>query len=168
MVYFSSTNVLALTAKEIDTGVDEAIKIFSKDVMGGNEVLNAGKGVLIMPRVYKAAVGIGGEYGEGALRINGKTEDYYNVASASFGFQFGGQAKTLVVIFLQQKALDNFRSSAGFEVGVDGSIAVISVGKSVSVDTSNLKDPIVAFWLDTKGAMIDLSLNGSKFTKMNK
>ena len=158
----------AATAKEIDVSVDEALKIFHKDVMGAKEVIASAKGVLIMPRVYKAGIGLGGEYGEGALRIGGKTVDYYNIVSASFGFQFGGQAKTLIIVFLNENALKQFRSAAGFEVGVDGSIAVISVGKSVAVDTTNLKDPIVAFALDTKGAMIDASLKGAKFTKLDK
>ena len=165
---FPVTESHALTAAEIDTSVDESLKTFSNDVQGGKEVLKTAKGVLVMPRVIKGAVGIGGEYGEGALRVGGKTVDYYNIASASFGFQFGGQAKTLILAFLQQEALENFRKGAGFEVGVDGSIAVISVGKSVSVDTTNLKDPIVAFAIDTKGAMIDLSLAGSKFTKIKR
>jgi len=136
--------------------------------MGGKELLEGSKGFLVMPRVLKAGIGIGGEYGEGAMKVGGKTVDYYNIVSASFGFQFGGQAKTLILVFLEESALNKFRSAAGFEVGVDGSVAVINVGKGVAVDTTNLKSPIVAFMLDNKGAMINLTLEGSKFTKLDK
>ena len=87
------------------------------------------------PSVYKAGFVLGGEYGTGALRIGGQTVDYYNTVGASFGFQIGAQSKTIVIAFMQQQALDTFRSSMGWEAGVDGSIAVIQVGVGASPST---------------------------------
>ena len=45
--------------------------------------------MLVFPNVLKAGVGVGGEYGEGALLVGGKTGAYYNIAAASIGFQLG-------------------------------------------------------------------------------
>ncbi len=104
----------------------------------------------------------------GALLIKGKTVDYYNTAAASFGFQFGAQFKTVMLIFLKKDALDNFRNSSGWEAGVDGSIALIELGVGKDINTINLKDPIVGFVFSNKGLMYNLTLEGSKITKLDK
>jgi len=165
---FQSADIFAATAKEIDVSVDVALENFDKHVKGGKEFLKSAKGVLVLPGVFKAGVGIGGEYGEGALRIAGKTVDYYSTASASFGFQFGAQKKTIILVFMQQEALKKFRASSGWEAGVDGSVALIEIGADGSINTTNIKDPIVAFVLGQKGLMYNLTLEGSKYTKLKK
>lgn len=159
---------LAATAREIDVSVDVALEKFEKEVKGAKEFLQSAKGVLVFPKVIKAGVGIGGEYGEGALRISGKTADYYNTASASIGFQLGAQAKSVILVFMQEEALKKFRNSSGWEVGVDGSVALIKLGAGGSIDTTKIKDPIVGFVFGQKGLMYNLTLEGSKFTKLNK
>ena len=53
-------------------------------------------------------------------------------------------------------------------MGVDGSVALIKVGAGGSIDSSNIKDPIVAFVFGQKGLMYNLTLEGSKFTKLDK
>lgn len=165
---FQPANIYAATAKEIDVSVDVALENFHNNVKGGNEFLKAAKGILVFPSVFKAGIGIGGEYGEGALRIGGKTVDYYSTAAASIGFQLGAQKKTIILVFMQQEALTKFRASSGWEVGVDGSVALITVGAGGSIDTTNIKAPIVAFVLGQKGLMYNLTLEGSKFTKLKK
>ena len=116
----------------------------------------------------KAGVMVGGEYGEGALRVDGKTVDYYATAAASFGLQFGVQAKTFLLLFMTDRSLANFRNSRGWEVGVDGSVALIEVGIGGSIDSTNLQDPVIGFVLDNKGLMLNLSLEGTKFTRLKR
>jgi lipid-binding SYLF domain-containing protein len=158
----------AASAQEIDIKVDAALEKFRKDVGGANEFLQAAKGVLVFPSVIKAGIGIGGEYGEGSLRIGGKTVAYYNTASASIGFQLGAQSMTVIMVFMQQEALTNFRDSQGWEAGVDGSVALIKLGAGGSIDTNNIRDPIVGFVFGNKGLMYNLSLEGTKITKLDK
>lgn len=102
-------NAYAASAEEINIGVDEALQGFKKEVRGGTQFLGRAKGVLVFPSVIKAGFGIGGEYGEGALRVGGATVAYYNTAAASIGFQMGAQSKTVVLVFMTTKALSNFR-----------------------------------------------------------
>ena len=135
---------------------------------GGKDFLKSAKGVLVFPSVYKAGFVIGGEYGEGALRIGGKTVDYYSTVAGSWGLQIGGQKKTVVLVFMQDEALKKFRAASGWKAGVDGSVALITVGAGGSIDTTNIKDPIVGFVLDQKGLMANLTLEGSKYTKLKK
>ena len=164
----STDNLLAKTAKEIDASVDVAIKRFYKQVKGAEEFVKASKGMLVMPNVVKGAFIVGGEYGEGALRIGGKTVDYYNTISGSIGFQIGGESKDIILFFMTDEALKKFRASEGWEAGVDGNVALVSVGAGGRADTTTLKDPIVGFVFDAKGLIADISLKGAKFTKLDK
>jgi lipid-binding SYLF domain-containing protein len=157
---------LAKSAKEIDVSVDVTLEQFEKDIKGGKEFLNTAKGVLVFPSVLKAGIGVGGEYGEGALRIGGKSVDYYSTASASIGFQLGAQSKRIIVVFMQDAALKKFRASAGWEAGVDGSVALVELGAGGTIDTTNIKDPIIGFVFGNKGLMYNLTLEGSKYTKI--
>jgi len=159
---------VAASAQEIDIGVKGALERFRKEVTGGQEFLNKAAGVLVFPEVFKAGIGVGGEYGEGALRIGGKTVAYYSTAAASIGLQFGGQIKTVVIVFLTKKALDEFRKSDGWKAGVDGSVALVEWGVGKDINTMDVKDPVVGFIFDNKGLMYNLTLEGSKFTKIDR
>jgi len=158
---------LADSVAEIDADVDEALASFKAEVNGAEVFLNNAAGVLVFPRVIKAGIGIGGEYGKGALRVGGSTVDYYSTAAGSFGFQLGAQAKSIVIAFMTQEALAKFRDSAGFKVGVDGSVALIDLGAGKTIDTANIKDPVVGFVFGSKGLMYNLTLEGTKFTKLD-
>ena len=124
--------------------------------------------VVLRPWLVIAGIGVGGEYGEGALRVGGKTVDYYSTAAASIGFQLGAQAKSIVVIFTDASALERFRTSEGWKVGVDGSVALVDLGVGKSLDTENLQNPVVGFIFGQKGLMYNLTLEGSKFSKLDK
>ena len=158
--------VHAKSAAEIEAAVNASLQQFKESVGSAEELMAKSEGVLVFPSVIKAGIGIGGEYGEGALRIGGKTADYYSTAAASIGLQLGAQAKTVIILFLEQAALDKFRASKGWEAGVDGSVALIQVGAGGSIDTTNIKDPIVGFVIGQKGLMFNVTLEGSKFTKL--
>jgi lipid-binding SYLF domain-containing protein len=129
--------------------------------------LNQAAGYLVFPRVIKVGIGIGAETGEGALRVNDTTAAYYRTTSGSIGFQLGAQAKAIVIAFMTPEALDQFRNSKGWKVGVDGSVALIDLGGGKSLDTQNIKDPIVGFIFDSKGLMLNLTLEGTKIHKQD-
>ncbi len=158
----------AASKSKIDRKVDKAIAEFRDDIGGADAVLAKAVGVLVFPSVKKAGIGVGGEYGEGALRIGGRSVAYYNTAAASIGLQLGAQARRQILVFLDQKALEKFRASEGWEIGVDASVAVIALDAGGSIDTTQLNQPIVAFIFDGKGLMYNLSLEGSKISRIHK
>ncbi|HYW02934.1 MAG TPA: YSC84-related protein [Gammaproteobacteria bacterium] len=158
----------AATAKEINASVDAALARFDKQVDGGKALLERARGVLVFPGVIKAGLGIGGEYGEGALRIDGRTVGYYSIAAGSIGFQLGVQKKDVILVFLEHKALERFRKSNGWDIGVDGSVAFIKLGASGSVDARKLNQPIVGFVIGQQGLMYNLTLEGSKITPIKR
>ncbi len=154
----------AASAEEININVDATLKRFKLLVPGGAEFLQKAKGVLVFPSVIKAGFFLGGEYGEGALRIDGETVGYYSTAAASIGLQLGAQSKSVVLVFLEDQALADFRQSKGWKVGVDGSVALVQWGTGGDVNTIDMKDPIVGFVFNNKGLMFNLTLEGAKFT----
>jgi len=164
----ASSQTFAASKVEIDIEVKQALKRFKKEVGASEEYIKLAKGMLVFPSIFKAGFGIGGEYGEGAMIINGKTVAYYNTAAASIGFQLGAQTKTVIILFTSSKALKKFRSSDGWEAGVDGSVALVELGAATTLDTNTVKNPIIAFVFNNKGLMYNLSLEGSKYTKIDR
>jgi lipid-binding SYLF domain-containing protein len=164
----SSPLVQAASKLEIDTRVKETLdSLYSKQ--SAAKALGAkATAILVFPRVIKGGFGIGGEIGEGSLLVGGKPSQYYRITSLSIGFQMGGQIKSEVIMFMTEEARRAFVESDGWEAGIDGSIAIVEFGVGKEIDTNSIKDPIIAFILDNKGLMYNLSLEGSKFWKISK
>jgi lipid-binding SYLF domain-containing protein len=163
-----TTYAEAKTAGEINASVNAALNRFYKQVGGAKEFMAQAKAVLVMPNVTKAGFFAGGQYGEGALRIGGKTAGYYNLVAGSFGFTFGAQKMDIIIAFMTDEALHGFRKVDGWEIGIDGNVALITIGAGTRLDTTTARDPIVGFVFDAKGLMADLSLKGAKFTRIKK
>lgn len=157
----------AASKSKIDRRANEKLELFREEVSGASSLLAKANGVLVFPSIKKAGIGIGGEYGEGALRVGGRTVGYYSTAAASIGFQLGAQARTQIIVFLDPAALEKFRASDGWEIGVDASVAVVTLGAGGAIDTTTLDQPIVAFIFDNKGLMYNLSLEGSKISRIH-
>ena len=156
----------AASGGRIDADVDATLREFSYQIAGARELLAKSAAVLVFPSVFKAGMGIGGEYGEGALLIRGQNAGYYNTISASVGFQLGAQARSVIIVFMTPEAIAGFRRVKGWKVGVDGSVALITVGLGGSIDSSKIVSPIVGFIFDGKGLMYNLTLEGSKISRI--
>ncbi len=159
---------LAWSADKIDREVVKAIEVFRDEVNGSEVFLAQAAGYLVFPKVYKAGFVFGAETGEGALIVAGNTIDYYRTSAGSWGLQAGAQARSVVIAFMTEDSLSKFRNSTGWKVGVDGSIALVDVGVGKTIDTNNIKDPVVGFIYGSKGLMYNLTLEGSKFSKLDK
>ncbi len=158
----------AESAEVIDVKVIDAIAAFKEEVNGANVFLDQAAGYLVFPRVIKIGLGFGAETGEGALRIRDRNVAYYRTTAGSFGFQMGAQAKSMVIAFMTLDALDKFRNSSGWKVGVDGSVALIDLGGGKTIDSHNIKDPVVGFIFGSKGLMYNLTFEGTKISKLDK
>jgi len=156
------------SAAVIDAKADDAIAAFRKEVNGADVFLQQAAGYLVFPRVIKVGLGFGGETGEGALRVGGRTAGYYRTTAGSFGLQLGAQAKSIVIAFMTPEALSKFQNSSGWKVGVDGSVALIDLGAGKTIDSQNIKDPVVGFIFGAKGLMYNLTLEGTKISKLDR
>jgi lipid-binding SYLF domain-containing protein len=158
--------VQAASAIKIDERSDEALRVLTMDKPQLMDLLDRSAGYLIFPRILKAGAGVGGEFGEGVLRVDGFSEAYYNIVSGSVGFQLGVQRRSLVIAFMDQEALDRFRRSVGWRIGADASVVVADIGAGGAIDQRTVTQPIIALVFDEKGLMYNLNLEGSKITRL--
>jgi len=107
---------------------------------------------------------VGGQYGEGALRVAGKTTGYYSIAAASFGLQVGGETFSYALLFMNKSALDYLRKSDGWSIGSGPSVVVMDKGAATDLDTTNVTQDVVAIPYGLHGLMASASIQGSKIT----
>ncbi len=157
----------AASASEIDGKVDLALKRLYGESPAAQALSDRAVAVLVFPDIVKAGFGVGGQYGQGALRRNGVTTGYYNIASASFGFQIGAQTYSEALFFMTEDALKYLDKAKGFEIGADANVAIADKGLNVDANSSTIIDPIVAFVFGQKGLMAGATLEGSKITRIN-
>jgi lipid-binding SYLF domain-containing protein len=164
----AASGVQAASRDEINAEVREALQNFRKQTSAGHELSTKAAGMLVFPNVVKAGIGVGGEYGEGALLVGGKTVGYYNIAAASIGLQLGAQARSQIILFMNEGSLSKFRNSKGWKAGVDGSVALATLGAGGAIDTETARKPIIGFIFSNKGLMYNLTFEGSKISKIDK
>lgn len=156
----------ASTRTSIDAQVDASLSKLYDSVKGSRELVAKSSGVLVFPAVVGASLGVGAEYGRGALRVNGRTQSYYSTTAGSLGFQAGAQSKAVIYLFTTQAALDKFRSSKGWTAGADATVAVATIGANGSVDTNTIRQPVVGFVLTNVGLEAGVSLSGAKISEI--
>jgi len=159
---------LADTKPELDVSVHETLKAFDALNPHNHHLLKHAAGTLVFPRVTKGGVGVAGEYGEGALRVDGKTVGYYSIASASIGLTLGAAKRSELIVFTTPEALTNFTASKGWSIGADTGVAMISKGGGGNYDTETLKKPVMGFAFAEKGLIGDLSFEGSKIDRIER
>lgn len=168
LAVFSAAPGRAASAAEIDADAAATMQKFFGRVGGGYDLSRRAAGILVFPSVVKAGIGIGGEYGEGVLLVGNRPAAYYNTISASIGFQLGAQARSVVIMFMTPESLDSFRRKQGWKIGVDGSVAIVTLGVGGAVDTNTISKPVIGFILDNKGLMYNLTLEGSKISRIDR
>lgn len=151
----------------INAGVDETLSRLYATVPGSRDLGSKARGILVFPSVFAAGFVFGAEYGEGALRERGRTTGFFSTTSGSFGFQAGAQSRAIVIMFMSQGELDRFKSSSGWSAGVDGSVAVVNAGVNAGIDTNTARSPIIAFAMTNAGLMANLTLQGSRITRLD-
>lgn len=151
---------------EIDAGISATLSRLETMVPESRDLIAKANGVLVFPSVIAAGFWIGGQYGEGGLRVREAAQEYYSLASLSIGLQIGAQSKAIVFLFMTQEALSKFRSSEGWRVGADASVAVLKVGANGVLDVGAASGPVMAFVLTNAGLMANLTLEGTKISHL--
>jgi lipid-binding SYLF domain-containing protein len=135
---------------------------------GARTMVSHAAGVLVFPKVFGGALIIGAEHGQGALQIRGRTVAYYDTTGASIGWQAGASSKAVIYVFNTAAALQQFRDSNGWKVGVDARVAVGHVGANGSIDSQTLNQPVVSFVMNNAGVEGGVSLDGAKITRVER
>jgi len=158
---------VAATRAEINRDVNIALDTLYRTSPAAKKISTISKGVLVFPGIIKGGFVVGGQYGEGALRVNGKTKGYYNTVSASYGLQAGAQSFGYALFFLDQKSLDYLNKSDGWELGTTPNLVVVDKGVARELSTTTANSGIYAFIFNQKGLMAGISIEGSKITRIS-
>lgn len=162
-----ATPVFASSATEIDKDVELALEKLYASAPAAAVLSKVTKGMLVFPDVIKAGLIIGGQYGDGALLVDGKIVNYYNTVAASYGLQAGAQSFGYAMFLMTDESMDHLKKSEGWEVGVGPTIVVADEGMAKSLTTSTAKEDVYAFIFGQKGLMAGIGLQGSKITKIS-
>lgn len=151
---------------QIDSNVAAALQEMYDVIPGSRQAAQDASALLVMPSVTKGGLFIGGAYGEGALLIGNATVDYYSVASASLGWQIGGQQFSHVLFFMTPEALRDFRASDGWQIGVDAEVVVQDEGGAVGLSSTTSNRPVIAVVFGNRGLIVGASLAGMKYSRL--
>jgi lipid-binding SYLF domain-containing protein len=163
----STTSDAASKRAKIDASVDNALANLYPQASGSREMVAKARGMLVFPSVITAGLGVGGSYGEGALRVGGKSTGYYSTAGGSFGLIAGAESKALYILFMNDEALAKFMSSKGWTAGVDANVTVAKTSAEANVNTATMQAPVVAYALSNGGLIANVTLDGTKVTKLD-
>jgi lipid-binding SYLF domain-containing protein len=134
---------------------------------GASSYAHRATGVLVFPSVLKAGFVFGGETGNGVLFVDGQPAGFYNLSGGSWGLQIGGQDFAYALFFMNGHALHYLKASQGWSVGTGPSIVVINKGAAGEANSTTVSQDVYAFPFNNKGLMADLTLQGSKITRIH-
>jgi lipid-binding SYLF domain-containing protein len=157
----------AAQRQAIDAGADSALSRLYREARGSQELVQSARGVLVFPSFVSAGFIVGGASGQGVLREGGKSVSYHRMTEGSVGLLAGAQSQAVFLLFMTEDALKRFKSSNGWTVGADASVALLTVGADARVTSQTAQQPVVGFVLTNSGIMGNLSLGGSRITPLN-
>lgn len=155
------------SAAQIDRDATQSLNALYKNNPGAKALADKSVAVLVFPSIVKGGFIIAGQFGDGALRKNGKTVGYYRSLAGSYGFQAGAQAFGYVLFFMDDASVAYLDKSDGWELGTGPSLVVLDEGFGRNFTTTTLQKGVYAFIFDQKGLMGGIGIQGSKITKIN-
>jgi len=163
----NTVTATAATASEIDRNVTQALITLYQTTPGAKVLADSAKGILVFPSIVKGGFIVAGQYGDGALRKNGKTVGYYRSLQASVGLQAGAQSFGYALLFMDDASLKYLDKSEGWELGTGPTLVVLDKGFAKNISTTTLQKGVYAFVFDQKGLMAGIGIEGSKITKIH-
>ena len=160
--------VVAASMPQLDRDVDAALAKLYAGTPGARALERRAKAILVFPSIVKAGFMLGAQYGDGALRQQGKTVGYYNTVAASYGYQAGLKAFGYALFFMSDSALKYLDESGGFELGAGPSLVVLDAGQAAALTTTTMQSEIYAVVFDQKGLMGGVGIQGSKISRIDR
>ena len=158
----------AADAGNLDKDSAQALQTLYKARPVAETISKNAKAILVFPKVVKAGLVFGGSYGEGVLMKGAKVTEYFNTVSASWGWQAGAESYAYVVFLMSDKAVQYLEKSKGWEFGVGPSVVVVNEGVGKNLSTTTLKGDAYAFITDQQGLMANLSIEGTKISRIKR
>lgn len=164
-VMLSLSGIVATQADEravIDANTERALNWLQSSGRDAARLLDEASGVLVFPDVVTMGFGVGGEFGEGSLLVDGETVDYYATAGKSHGTSPESGFKAEVILFMTDEALVAFRQNHSWKVGDHVQVPVVA-----SLEAAlNSREPRVGLIFYEDGLVSHMQLQGDRITRI--
>jgi lipid-binding SYLF domain-containing protein len=137
-------------------------------------------GYAVFPTIGKAGIVLGGAYGEGRAYVGGQPVGATTMTQLTVGWQFGGQAYSMIIFFQDQRAFDEF-TGGNFEFSAQANAVAITAGASAAAGTAGSSagasggrhdaatvggyyKGMAVFTVTKGGLMYEVSVGGQKFS----
>ncbi len=155
------------SAAEIDRKAAAALDELLASHEAARVLAREARAILVFPSIVKGGFLFGGQFGDGALRSQGRTLGYYRTVSASYGLQAGLQTFGYALFLMNDSALAYLDKSEGWEIGVGPTLVVVDKGTAGALTTTTARSDVYAFFFDQKGLMAGIGLQGTKITRIH-
>jgi len=134
------------------------------------QLLQQAKGILIVPRFGRAALGVGAEGGAGLLLLkhadgSWSSPAFYDLGGLTVGLQAGGEGGAIAMVLNNDKAVNEFMKKTNFSLNAEAGLTVVNWSK-LAMGTAGTGD--VVAWSGTKGLFGDavaIGLTGIRFNE---
>ena len=134
------------------------------------QLLQQAKGILIVPRFGRAALGVGAQGGAGLLLLkhadgSWSSPAFYDLGGLTVGLQAGGEGGAIAMVLNNDKAVNEFMKKTNFSLNAEAGLTVVNWSK-LAMGTAGTGD--VVAWSGTKGLFGDavaIGLTGIRFNE---
>ncbi|WP_040345537.1 lipid-binding SYLF domain-containing protein [Aminomonas paucivorans] len=156
----------AFSAARVEQDAREALRGLYETTPEAGDLAKEAKGILVFPQVVKAGFVVGAQHGIGVLFQQDAVTGYYETDAASYGIQAGVQKFGYALFLLSDSAMENLRTSDGWEVGSCPSLVIVDKGWARSHTTTTARKDVYAFFFGQHGLMLGMGFQGSKVTRV--
>ena len=148
--------------ESLQAQVNEALSRLYRAAPGSEALVARSAGALVFPQVVGGSLIVGVEHGRGLLYVAGNAQPQeYTINAGSLGLQ----AKSVIYVFNSPEALEMFRRSNGWTIGIDATAAIGHLGANGMVDSRTSEQPVTSFVLTNVGLEAGVSVQGAKVSR---
>lgn len=130
-----------------------------------DKLLDEGRAVIVIPDTIKAGLVLGGRRGHGLMSVKMADGSWSNpvfikLTGGSIGFQAGVQSSDVILVFRNDRSLDNIVNGK-FTLGADAGVAAGPVGRSAAAATDGQLKAEIWSWSRARGLFAGVALDGA-------
>ena len=130
-----------------------------------DKLLDEARGIVVIPDTIKAGLVVGGRRGHGLMSVKTAEGTWSNpvfvtLTGGSIGFQVGVQSSDIVLVFRNDRSLDDIVNGK-FTLGADASVAAGPVGRNAAAATDGQLKAEIWSWSRARGLFAGVALDGA-------
>ncbi|WP_372392603.1 lipid-binding SYLF domain-containing protein [Xanthomonas sp. NCPPB 3582] len=143
--------------------LNEIMKIPEQSIP--DKLLDEARAIVVIPDTLKAGLVIGGRRGHGLMSMKNADGSwsqpvFVKLTGGSIGFQAGVQSSDVVLVFRNDRSLDNIVNGK-FTLGADAGVAAGPVGRNAAAATDGQLKAEIWSWSRARGLFAGVALDGA-------